>query len=63
MKYLVTILQKQYYDIEVEAESEAEAFSKGWEVPQEELEKVKPDYDTEVYVDPYIQYRLKEKAA
>ena len=63
MRYLVTVLQKQYYDIEIEAETEQEAISQVYGLSDEALEGFKACSDVEVFVDSYMQYKLEGEKA
>jgi len=63
MRYLVTVLQKQYYDIEIEAETEQEAVNQACGLSDEALEGFKACSDVEVFVDSYMQYKLEGEKA
>ena len=60
-RYLVTVLEKQYYDIEVEAETEQEAINWVYGLSDETLKTFEAGSDVEVFVDSYMQYKLERR--
>jgi hypothetical protein len=56
MKYIVTWSNKAYYTCTVEANSEAEAYSKAFQVPVEQYEH---SYDSGVYQHESTEAQLK----
>ena len=57
-RYLVTVLEKQYYDIEVEAETEQEAINWVYGLSDETLKTFEAGSDVDVFVDSYMQSKL-----